>query len=96
MKKLSLIFIISLIAVMFGCEQQDIEEARGRLGQSCNRGVYNGDFTIKTSMDLKRLSGYTEITGDLNIGSIAGTSITNLDSAYNYFHWLFGFLLCRI
>ena len=49
--------------------------------------VWEGDYTIRNEADIAALSGYTEVTGHLIIGSFDGsdppTTFENLDGLEN-------------
>jgi hypothetical protein len=48
--------------------------------QPCSRGTLTGNFSARSQSDLQDLSGYTEVTGELYVGTSASASATDVSS----------------
>ena len=68
------IFLLNLLAaaaVAAGCSD-DTDPVE------CNLGEYSGDFETGTQSDIAALTGYTSITGDMNIHESSSTDLSEL------------------
>ncbi len=69
---LTLGFVMCVCTVSYG----DTNAIADETTEGCNEKVWDSNCDIKTVDDLKRLSGYTTVTGTLRINE---TSLSNLD-----------------
>ena len=78
-KKLSRVLVISGIVFFL--------ISAPSFAQQCSELVWEGDYIINTVEDLEALSGYTTVTGYLDIHNLPTTSLKGLE-CLNYVYWL--------